>query len=97
MVSLAECYAPLEISWAGRHRLDTAARIRATVPGVESVELNGAGDDRLNPPSVTPEPAPPDDRLVKLAALGSALGAIAALTVLLWLRRNVRVSVSRRP
>ena len=69
---------------------------RATVRGVEPVELTGAGDDRLNPPSVTPEPAPPDDQLVKLAAVGSVIGAIFGLLVLQWLRRNVNVSVSRR-
>ena len=60
------------------------------------MELTGAGDDRLNPPSVTPEPAPPDDQLVKLAAVGSVIGAIFGLLVLQWLRRNVNVSVSRR-
>ena len=63
---------------------------------MEPVELTGAGDDRLNPPSVTPEPAPPDDQLVKLAAVGSVIGAIFGLLVLQWLRRNVNVSVSRR-
>lgn len=63
---------------------------------MEPVELTGAGDDRLNPPSVTPEPAPPDDQLVKLAAVGSVVGAILGLLVLQWLRRNVNVSVSRR-
>ena len=69
---------------------------RATVPLVEPVELTGAGDDRLNPPSVTPEPAPPDDQLVKLAAIGSVVGAILGLVVLGWLRRNINVSVTRR-
>lgn len=63
---------------------------------VERVELTGAGDDRLNPPSVTPEPAPPDDQLVKLAAIGSVVGAVLGLVVLAWLRRNIKVSVTRR-
>ena len=66
------------------------------MPLVEPVELTGAGDDRLNPPSVTPEPAPSDDQLVKLAAVGSVVGALLGLVVLQWLRRNVKVSVSRR-
>lgn len=59
---------------------------------VESVDLSGAGDDRLDSPSVIPEPAPPDDQLVKLAAFGSFMGAIAGLFVLVWLRRNIKIS-----
>lgn len=66
------------------------------MPLVEPVELTGAGDDRLNPPSVTPKPAPPDDQLVKLAAIGSVVGAVLGLVVLTWLRRNINVSVTRR-
>ena len=59
---------------------------------VEPVELTGAGDDRLNPPSVTPEPAPSDDQLLKLAGLGAVIGAVCGFLVLHWLRRNIRVS-----
>lgn len=57
------------------------------------MELTGAGDDRLNPPSVTPEPAPPDENLLKMAIVGGMVGALFGLLVMHWLRRNVRVSM----
>ncbi|MEM7094089.1 MAG: hypothetical protein AAF567_13875 [Actinomycetota bacterium] len=62
---------------------------------MERVELTGAGDDRLNPPSVTPVPAPPDDQLVRLAAVGALAGAIVGLAVVVWLRRNIAISRRR--
>lgn len=71
----------------GRRRtLQTQAGYRR---GVAKSELPYAGDDQLNAPTVTPDPAPADDRLVKLAALGGALSTLAALVALRWLKRNV--------
>ena len=56
------------------------------------MELPGAADDQLNPPSVTPDPAPADDRLVTMAVAGAAVGAIVTLIIVRWLRRNITVS-----
>lgn len=65
---------------------------RATVPAVEASELPGAGDDRLNPPVVTPEPAPADDRLVTIALVSAAVGLVLALLAARWVRRNLTIT-----
>ena len=44
------------------------------------------GPSRPPSPGVTPDPAPPDDVLVKVGAAGT----IAALLVLIWLWRRLR-------
>lgn len=62
--------------------------------GVHASELPGAGDDQLNPPSVTPEPAPSDDQLLKMAVVSAVAGAIITLLVMRWVRRNL--SITRR-
>ena len=59
---------------------------------MQAPELPEAGDDQLNPPSVTPEPAPADDRLLKMAFAGAAVGAILTLFAMRWVRRNLTIS-----
>jgi len=59
-----------------------------------TVGLPDVGDDRLDAPSVTPVPAPPDDQLVRLAGVGAVAAALGAIVVVCWLRRNV--SITRR-
>lgn len=52
----------------------------------------GTGDDRLDSPSVTPLPAPPDDQLFRLAGVAAAVGAVAVLLGWRWARRNLVLS-----
>lgn len=56
---------------------------------VDAHELPGAGDDGLDRPTVTPVPAPPDDQLIRLAAVGSLIGAIGAFIIARWLHKRV--------
>jgi len=52
--------------------------------------IEGAyNDDGLDRPSVTPTPPPPDDQLIRLAAVGGVVAAIMGLFGLRWLRRNL--------
>lgn len=53
--------------------------------------LPGAGDDELSRPVVTPVPAPPDDQLIRLAKIGTILGAVGALILARWFHKNVEV------
>lgn len=73
-------------------RLATVGSTRATVSTVQRNDVPGSGDDGLNPPSVTPVPAPADDQLVKLAAVSSIVGGVLVLFGLRWLRRNIVIS-----
>lgn len=50
-------------------------------------------DEHSAGPKVTPEPAPSDDRLIGLWAIGASLGTIAALSVAWWIRRHVRITI----
>lgn len=59
---------------------------------VQHADVPGAGDDQLNPPSVTPAPAPADDQLLRLAAVGAGFGVVVGLLLLRWLRKNVVIS-----
>lgn len=58
---------------------------------VDANELPEAGDDGLNRPTVTPNPAPPDDQLIRLAKVGTVVGAIVSLVIARWLHKNVEV------
>lgn len=52
-------------------------------------------DDHSAGPKVTPEPAPPDSRLLGLSAVGVALGATLIAAAAWWIRRHVRIIIQR--
>lgn len=66
--------------------------IAATVKGVEDVTLTGVQDDSFDRPHVTPDPAPSDDGLFRMAGLGSAIAGIVAVLAWRWLRANIVIS-----
>ena len=59
--------------------------------GADTDKFPGAGDDGFNRPKVTPVPAPPDDQLIRLAKVGSVLGAIATLIIARWLQKHIEI------
>jgi len=69
---------------------------RAVAPRLRSGHMDGekiigSGDDGFNRPAVTPEPAPSDDQLIRLAAVGSAFGALVGFLAMRWLHKRVEV------
>lgn len=60
--------------------------------GVHDVEATGVKDDSFDRPQVTPDPAPSDDGLFRMAGVGTAVAGIVALLVWRWLRSNVVIS-----
>lgn len=65
-----------------------AATVRAAGDGhLRIVDEHSAG------PKVTPEPAPPDERVIGLSAIGVGIGIVCATIIAWWMRRHVRITL----
>lgn len=51
----------------------------------------GLDDDAFDGPTVTPVPAPPDDQLIRLAKVGTILGALASIVVARWFHKHFEI------
>jgi len=60
--------------------------------GVDDVNLAGVRDDSFDRPQVTPDPAPSDDGLFRMAGLGTAIAGIVVVLAWRWLRANIVIS-----
>jgi len=65
--------------------------VRSVNAGRDTEKFPGSGDDGFDRPTVTPVPAPPDDQLIRLAKVGSVLGAIVGLVLIRWLQKHVEI------
>lgn len=66
--------------------------IATTVVAVEGNGTATISDDSFDRPQVTPDPAPSDDGLFRMAGLGTAIAGVVALVAWRWLRANIVIS-----